>query len=167
MAENTLITSKQTEIVKGAIHYRNFRARSSTKHNSSRPHQQEVSKEFAFHLWHLAGHVHQQARPIAVHVKLFSTKRHVDSNVVVRLITASISCIRGKHPPNGCKRFGSYSHQPNVAIFLFSRIFRSCIGIFWTFFQFCPCVTTVLTNFVHASRCSGRIFNFVQSSQSS
>ena len=51
--------------------------------------------------------------------------------------------------------------------FLFSRISRSCIRVFWTNFQFCPFVTTLLTNFVHASGSSGQFFNFVHSSRAS
>ena len=39
----------QTEWVKEANHYGNFRARARQANNSSRPHQQEVSQECAFH----------------------------------------------------------------------------------------------------------------------
>ena len=101
----------------------------------------------------------KQTSPIAVHMKRLSTKRRVDSNVLMQL------CIK-------CRSRKKHFPRLQAVWFLLTsaeccNFPRSCIRIHWTFFQFCSFVTTLLANFVHASRSSGRIFNVVHSSQSS
>ena len=61
----------------------------------------------------------------------------------------------GKTPHHGCKPFGSHSHQLIVVIVCFLESHVHASG-FWTIFQCCSFVTILLTNFVHASRCSER-----------
>ena len=139
--------------IKDATHNWNFRARAQQTNTSSRPHQQEISTEFAFHQRHLAGQKNKSN--CCSHGTRFSEatcgfrRRDVVNN-------ALYSGAR-KTPHCGCKPFGSYPHS----------YFCSCIMILWKIFQFCSFVTTLLTNSVHASRSSGRIFNVVHATHSS
>ena len=127
--------------------------------------------------------------PIAVHMKLFFHEATCEFKRRDALNYASISGV-GKTPasPPRLQAVWFPLTSPDCCNFLFSRISRSCIKMLWTnlkccsfvtillancvtflwtSFQFCPFITILLTTFVHASRSSGRIFNFVHSSQSS
>ena len=63
----------------------NFRAR-ARRANFFETTLSGSSKESAFRLWHLAGHVQKHTSPIAVHMKLFSTRWRANSNVLMQLI---------------------------------------------------------------------------------
>ena len=82
----------------------------------------------------------------------------MDSNVLKQSIMHSIH----EQEPLSLRlqAVGSLLASSECCNFLFSRrISRSCISIFWKFFQFCSLIAIFLTNFVHASRTSGQIFN--------
>ena len=56
-----------------------------------------------------------------------------------------------------------WPHHPTTASRLvptrIHTLFCSCVTLFWTNFPSCPFITILLTAFVHASRCSGRVLD--------